>query len=234
MTGFLASVDNLEDAITVSEHGADIIDLKDPSQGALGGLTIESIHNIVDHLWEKSIVSATVGDLDADVSLILDSIEKVADTGVDYVKVGMFSQAHIDKCLPTFEYHARRGIKIIAVLFADVNFDIQQTVKICKKAHLTGVMMDTAGKNAGSLLLHRDINELSNFLHTAKNLGLLTGLAGSLREKDIQKLLPINPDYIGFRTALCKDLKRTERISADSVIRIRNSIPQALKAVHQG
>ncbi len=234
MTGFLASVDNLEDAITVSEHGADIIDLKDPSQGALGGLTIKSIHNIVDHLWEKSIVSATVGDLDADVSLILDSIEKVADTGVDYVKVGMFSQAHIDKCLPTFEYHARRGIKIIAVLFADVNFDIQQTVKICKKAHLTGVMMDTAGKNAGSLLLHRDINELSNFLHTAKNLGLLTGLAGSLREKDIETLLPINPDYIGFRTALCKDLKRTERISADSVIRIRNSIPQALKAVHQG
>ncbi|MFK8027706.1 MAG: (5-formylfuran-3-yl)methyl phosphate synthase [Gammaproteobacteria bacterium] len=234
MTGFLASVDNLEDAITVSEHGADIIDLKDPSQGALGGLTIKSIHNIVDHLWEKSIVSATVGDLDADVSLILDSIEKVADTGVDYVKVGMFSQAHIDKCLPTFEYHARRGIKIIAVLFADVNFDIQQTVKICKKAHLTGVMMDTAGKNAGSLLLHRDINELSNFLHTAKNLGLLTGLAGSLREKDIETLLPINPDYIGFRTALCKNLKRTERISADSVIRIRNSIPQALKAVHQG
>lgn len=234
MTGFLASVDNLEDAITVSEHGADIIDLKDPSQGALGGLTIKSIHNIVDHLWEKSIVSATVGDLDADVSLILDSIEKVADTGVDYVKVGMFSQAHIDKCLPTFEYHARRGIKIIAVLFADVNFDIQQTVKICKKAHLTGVMMDTAGKNAGSLLLHRDVNELSNFIHTAKNLGLLTGLAGSLREKDIETLLPINPDYIGFRTALCKDLKRTERISADSVIRIRNSIPQALKAVHQG
>lgn len=234
MTGFLASVDNLEDAITVSEYGADIIDLKDPSQGALGGLTIKSIHDIVDHLWEKSIVSATVGDLDPDVSLILDSIGKVADTGVDYVKVGMFSQAHIDKCLPTFEYHARRGVKIIAVLFADVDFDIHQTVKNCKKAHLTGVMMDTAGKNAGSLLLHREISELASFIHTAKNLGLLTGLAGSLREKDIETLLPVNPDYIGFRTALCKDLKRTERISTDSVDRIRNLIPKPLKAVHQG
>jgi uncharacterized protein (UPF0264 family) len=234
MTGFLASVDNLEDAIAVSELGADIIDLKDPSQGALGGLTINAIHDIVDHLWEKSIVSATVGDLDADVSLLLEQIGKVADTGVDYVKVGMFSQEHIDKCLPTFEYHARRGVKIIAVLFADIDFDIQETVKICKKAHLSGVMMDTAGKSAGSLLLHRDINELTNFIQTAKNLGLLTGLAGSLREKDIATLLPINPDYIGFRTALCKNLKRTEKISTEFVSRIRNLIPNELMAVNQG
>ena len=36
MSGFLASVDNLEDAIKVNQLGADIIDLKDPKQGALG------------------------------------------------------------------------------------------------------------------------------------------------------------------------------------------------------
>jgi len=34
MSGFLASVDNLEDAIKVNQLGADIIDLKDPKQGA--------------------------------------------------------------------------------------------------------------------------------------------------------------------------------------------------------
>ena len=225
MTGFLASVDNLQDAITVSQHGADIIDLKDPSRGALGGLTIEAIHTIVDHLWEKSIVSATVGDLDADISLILKKIEQVADTGVDYVKVGMFSQEHINKCLPTFEYHARRGVNIIAVLFADIDFDIEETVRICKKAHLSGVMMDTAGKNAGSLLLHREINELANFIQSAKNQGLLTGLAGSLREEDIATLLPLNPDYIGFRTALCEGLVRTAPVSPLAVENIRKQIP---------
>ena len=224
MTGFLASVDNLDDAITVSEHGADIIDLKDPNQGALGGLTINAIHNIVDHLWEKSIVSATVGDLDADVSLILEQIGKVADTGVDYVKVGMFSQAHIDNCLPTFEYHARRGIKIIAVLFADVEFDIEQTIKQCKKAHLTGVMMDTAGKSSGSLLLHKSLNQLSHFVQLAKSNQLLTGLAGSLRQEDIATLLPIAPDYIGFRTALCINLDRKAPISLTSVKQIGSSI----------
>lgn len=227
MSGFLASVDNLNDAITVSELGADIIDLKDPNQGALGGLSIEAIHSIVDHLWEKSIISATVGDLEADVSLILERIGKVADTGVDYVKVGMFSPDHVSDCLPTFEYHARRGIKIIAVLFADQLFDITETIKACKKAHLTGVMMDTAGKNSGSLLLHRSESELRHFIQTAKQYGLLTGLAGSLRVQDIETMLPLNANYLGFRTALCKELKRTSRISETAVMNIRNKIPVA-------
>jgi dihydroneopterin aldolase len=232
MTGFLASVDNLNDALTVSEHGADIIDLKNPSEGALGGLTLEDIHTIVDHIWEKSVVSATVGDLDADLPVMLNKIKQVADTGVDYVKVGMFSQRHIDECLPRFEYHARCGIKIIAVLFADMDFDVLATVKACKKARLRGVMMDTAGKDSGSLLTHRSTDELTRFVQSARNLGLLTGLAGSLKQQDIDMLLPVQPDYIGFRTALCKNLIRTNPVSEQAVISIRNKFKLPSQAVN--
>lgn len=232
MTGFLASVDNLNDALTVSEHGADIIDLKNPSEGALGGLALEDIHTIVDHIWEKSVVSATVGDLDADLPVMLNKIKQVADTGVDYVKVGMFSQRHIDECLPRFEYHARCGIKIIAVLFADMDFDVLATVKACKKARLRGVMMDTAGKDSGSLLTHRSTDELAHFVQSARNLGLLTGLAGSLKQQDIDMLLPVQPDYIGFRTALCKNLIRTNPVSEQAVISIRNKFKLPSQAVN--
>jgi len=225
MSGFLASVDNLDDAITVNQLGADIIDLKDPKQGALGGLNCKLISEVVDQLWESAVISATVGDLEADVSLILDRIQAVADTGVDYVKVGMFSQEHIDKCLPTFEHHARRGINIIAVCFADVEFDIERTIQIAKKAQLKGIMIDTAGKSAGSLLLHRELDVLQQFTDSARSEGLLTGLAGSLRETDITTLLPLAADYIGFRTALCKGLTRTAGISVESVRRVRQLIP---------
>ena len=231
MSRFLASVDNLDDAIIAAGHGVDVIDLKDPGQGALGGLDIDTIHSIVDHLWEKSVISATVGDLEADVALILDRIGKVADTGVDFVKVGMFSQRHIEECLPAFAYHARRGINIIAVLFADRQFDMTATIKACKRARLSGVMLDTAGKNAGSLLLHKKVTELNGFVHTAKQHGLLTGLAGSLREQDIQTLLPINPDYIGFRTALCKNRNRTGPLCEIATRNIRNRIPDSLVQV---
>ena len=225
MTGFLASVDNLQDAICANQHGADIIDLKDPAQGALGALGMETIDAIVDCVWDTSLVSATVGDLQADVGLILAKIQQVADSGVDYVKVGMFSQRHIDQCLPAFEYHARRGVKIIGVLFADIDFNIEETVKACQKARLAGVMMDTAGKNAGPLLAHCEINQLAKFIQSAKNHNLLTGLAGSLRQQDIATLLTLNPDYIGFRTALCEGLVRTAPISPQAVENIRKQIP---------
>ncbi|MEJ2115924.1 MAG: (5-formylfuran-3-yl)methyl phosphate synthase, partial [Gammaproteobacteria bacterium] len=36
MTGMLASVRNLEEAMMVYQGGADIIDLKEPNEGALG------------------------------------------------------------------------------------------------------------------------------------------------------------------------------------------------------
>jgi len=233
MTGFLASVNNLEDAILVNQHGADIIDLKEPSQGALGGLDLHQIHEIVDHLWESCVVSATVGDLDADVPLILDRIEAVADTGVDYVKVGMFSQQHIDKCLPSFEYHARRGVKIIAVCFADVDFNISHTIQLCKKARLSGIMMDTAGKKSGSLLEHKTPEQLVQFVNAAKNNGLLTGLAGSLRAQDISALMPLKAHYLGFRTALCQNQVRTAPIAAQSVNEIKQLIQFHDKQIQQ-
>jgi uncharacterized protein (UPF0264 family) len=158
------------------------------------------------------------------VPLILDRIEAVADTGVDYVKVGMFSQQHIQECLPSFEYHARRGVKIIAVCFADVEFDVLSTVQLCKKACLSGIMMDTAGKKTGSLLQHKTLDQLAQFVNSAQSLGLLTGLAGSLRAQDVGALMPLEADYLGFRTALCQNQIRTAPIAAKSVDEVKQLI----------
>jgi len=45
MTGMLASVRNLEEAKLVYEGGADIIDLKEPNDGALGASPLHEIHH---------------------------------------------------------------------------------------------------------------------------------------------------------------------------------------------
>ena len=115
---------------------------------------------------------------------------------------------------------------------ADMDFDVLATVKACKKARLRGVMMDTAGKDSGSLLTHRSTDELTRFVQSARNLGLLTGLAGSLKQQDIDMLLPVQPDYIGFRTALCKNLIRTNPVSEQAIISIRNKFKLPSQAVN--
>ena len=68
MTGMLASVtDDLECEMAITA-GVDIIDLKDPANGALGALPPHRISSIVSQLAGRRPVSATLGDLPADLS----------------------------------------------------------------------------------------------------------------------------------------------------------------------
>lgn len=225
MTGMLASVRSLEEAKMVYQGGADIIDIKEPNEGALGAVPLSKIHHVVDDLWEKCIVSATIGDLPADSNQINEKVIQTAETGVDYVKVGMFSDRHIETCLPSLVHCTNKGIAIIAVFFADMEFDVEFAIQIAADARLKGVMLDTARKGSGSLLTHRNIMQLEYFINRAKQNELLTGLAGSLTTEDIPTLLKAEPDYIGFRTALCDKKLRTGQLNPQAIELVRSSIP---------
>ncbi len=225
MTGMLASVRNLEEAELVYHGGADIIDLKEPSEGALGAAPLSEIHRVVDDLWEKCVVSATIGDLPADPAKINEKVIQTAETGVDYVKVGMFSERHIESCLPNLIYCANKGIAVIAVFFADMDFDIDFAIATAADARLKGVMLDTAHKGSGGLLTHKNIMQLEYFVNRAKQKGLITGLAGALSTKDISTLLNVSPDYVGFRTALCDSNIRAGSLNEQAIQSVRASIP---------
>ena len=59
MTAFLASVMSAEEAGLALEGGADVIDLKDPTSGALGALPVAVIRAAVDRIAGRRPVSAT-------------------------------------------------------------------------------------------------------------------------------------------------------------------------------
>ncbi|MEM7400646.1 MAG: (5-formylfuran-3-yl)methyl phosphate synthase [Pseudomonadota bacterium] len=225
MTGMLASVRNLEEAKLAYNGGADIIDLKEPNDGALGSAPIGEIHHIVDELWEKCVISATIGDLPADYEKINQKVLQTAETGVDYVKVGIFSDRHIETCLPNLIHCTNKGISIIAVFFADMEFDVDFAIRIASEARLKGVMLDTARKGAGGLLSHQNLMQLEYFVNRAKQHELISGLAGSLQVEDIPQVLQAEPDYIGFRTALCESNKRVGALNTKSIQTVRQSIP---------
>ena len=225
MTGMLASVRNLEEAVMVYQGGADIIDLKEPNEGALGAAPLTEIHRVVDDLWEKCVISATIGDLPADQVKINEKVMQTAETGVDYVKVGMFSERHIESCLPNLIHCANKGIAIIAVFFADMEFDIDLAIAAARDARLKGVMLDTARKGSGGLLTHKNIMQLEYFVNRARQNDLLTGLAGSLSTEDISTLLKVSPDYVGFRTALCDSNIRAGSLNEQAIQSVRASIP---------
>jgi uncharacterized protein (UPF0264 family) len=42
-----------------------------------------------------------------------------------------------------------------------------------------------------------------------------------LRESDVTVLSPLNPDYLGFRGALCQQQSRTAQLDRQQIARIR-------------
>jgi uncharacterized protein (UPF0264 family) len=86
-----------------------------------------------------------------------------------------------------------------------------------------GVMLDTADKRAGGLRRYLDDAALGAFVRRARDLGLLSGLAGSLRLDDVPPLLALQPDYLGFRGALCCAGERTRRLSLPALATLRRT-----------
>jgi dihydroneopterin aldolase len=76
----------------------------------------------------------------------------------------------------------------------------------------------------GNLRTHMEDKELQTFVKQAKSYGLLAGLAGSLKASDIPPLLQLEPDYLGFRGALCQDNLRIQALNSSSVRNIRSLI----------
>jgi dihydroneopterin aldolase len=222
MTRLLASVTDCPEAETAIAAGADIIDLKDPSRGALGALPLDAIRSIVQQVAGRRPVSATIGDLPSDPGLMTDAIRATAATRVDYVKVGFFTTENLGDCQRAIA-PLSRGRSVVAVLFADLSPPLEDLAGFAG-AGFAGVMLDTADKSRGGLTAHASLGDLRAFVDQARALGLLCGLAGALRIDDIPALLGLAPDYLGFRGALCRSDQRQERVDPLRLLAVRRAI----------
>ena len=234
MTDMLASVRSMDEALMALEGGADLIDLKEPSRGALGALDHAAVRICVQAIGGRKPISATIGDLPSmEPQAMVSAVERMAITGVDYIKIGFFAHPHTVDCMHALSEQAR-NLRLVAVLFADEHYDLEMVESLARNG-FAGVMLDTAHKTGKSLRDWRSANELQTFVDRGRNAGLLTGLAGSLRRDDIPALLAMAPDYLGFRGALCSNGARSQHLDARLLAEIRSAIsrpalPQVLAA----
>ncbi|MGH8479165.1 MAG: (5-formylfuran-3-yl)methyl phosphate synthase [Gammaproteobacteria bacterium] len=225
MTGFLASVASVQEAGTVLAAGADVVDLKSPAQGVLGALPVAVVRETVGFVAGRRTVSAATGDLPPDPAIIRDAVRVVQAAGVDIVKVGLFGPARRREVLRALGEEPRARASIVVVLFADREADLTADLAEIARQGLHGVMLDTCDKAGRGLRAYRHDEALGRFVAAARGFGLRTGLAGSLGAADIDPLLALAPDYLGFRGALCGARGREGAIDAGAVLDIRTRIP---------
>ncbi|WP_296892055.1 (5-formylfuran-3-yl)methyl phosphate synthase [Thiobacillus sp.] len=223
MTGWLASVTDAGEARQVLAAGADIVDAKNPHTGALGALPPDTVRAIVNAVGGHAPVSATVGDFPTmEPHAVAHAVDTMAATGVDFVKIGLFQAPALHDCLdalaPLCTHH-----RLVAVLFADRNPDIGLADRLAE-CGFAGIMLDTLDKSAGGLLRHQPVARLTRFVDHARHLGLVSGLAGSLRVTDIPILAPLGADYLGFRGALCRSHARTRALDARAMLAVSDAI----------
>jgi dihydroneopterin aldolase len=224
MTLMLASVTSPAEAEAVWAGGADIIDVKDPAKGALGALDVDVAAGIVRSVGKRKPVSAAAGSSLGEPGAVVDAVAAMAATGVDYVKVGFSPGKSGADCVRALGPQAS-NIKLVGVLFADCTPDLDMLALMANN-NFTGAMLDTAKKGAGRLLDHMGVAALDHFIGRCRENGLTPGLAGSLEAPDVPRLLPLQPDYLGFRGSLCQGRAREAAIDAASVQMIRDLIPR--------
>jgi uncharacterized protein (UPF0264 family) len=224
MTGMLASVNSLDEAKRVLAEHVDIIDLKDPASGSLGGLDIKLVKSCVAVVNGQCATSATIGDLPMQPELVFNAVKGMAGTGVNYVKIGFFAGENQVQVIEKLAPIATR-INLVAVLFADTHPDFSLIDRLIA-AGFRGVMLDTLDKTKGSLTEVMAKIEIERFVDHVKSRHTICGLAGSLKREDIPLLMPCQPDYLGFRGALCEQRERTGQLNVQFVQEIKQAMSE--------
>jgi uncharacterized protein (UPF0264 family) len=221
----LASVVDAREAEMCVEAGADVIDCKDPKQGALGAVSEDTARAIVEAVGSRVPVSATIGDLPCEAGAILDATLRMAATGVDYVKAGLAPEGDAGSVVRALgAARSRLGkARLVGVLFADTDPDFGLLPEMAR-AGFAGAVLDTADKAAGPLPGVLGAERLKEFVDAARGSGLFCGLAGSLRSRDIPLMVRLAPDLLGFRGALCREHERTASLDIAAVAEVRKAI----------
>jgi len=203
MMRLLVSVRSVDEALLAARGGADFIDLKEPGQGALGGLPLATIRSVVTALRAHGItlpVSATIGDVPMSMGdEILARVGAVGDCGVDYVKVGIERSPLSREVLDAL---AASGRAIVPVFIADRGLD-EALIAYALTLGFVGLMADTADKHAGSLFDVVAGPSLQRFVDQVRGAGVMVGIAGALRASHASELAALAPDFAGFRSAVC-------------------------------
>lgn len=230
----LISIVNAEEVGSAVRGGADIVDVKNPREGALGANFPRIIRKVREHVPPGLPVSATIGDSPNKPGSASLAALGVAVCGIQYVKVGLFGTREASEavfllrevCQAVREYDA--SVKIIAAAYADAHkigaLPPLELPSVATESGVDGCILDTFGKDGNSLFSHLGDEKLGSFVTQCRQRGVLSALAGSLEQNDIARVSKIGPDIIGFRTAACRGNRVNGTVDFKQVERLRSLI----------
>lgn len=219
----LVSVVSVEEARRALTGGADIIDVKDPGEGALGAPSPRVLSEVVREVGGVTPVSVALGDLPDMPHTAALAARGAALTGADYVKVGMRGVCEPDGAVAFVRAIADAvgsQAAVIAAAYADARaldppaLDPAHLPELAERAAVSGVLVDTFIKEGRGLYHWLSESQLADLIARTRRAGASFGVAGQLTLGELRR---VPADVVGVRSAVCRDGDRAAELDAELV-----------------
>jgi uncharacterized protein (UPF0264 family) len=204
----LVSVASPADAAAALAGGADLIDAKDPANGALGAVTPQTLREIQATVAGARPVTAALGDA-ADEEEVECAAREFAAGGALFVKVGFAGVDNVARAaaLAAAAVRGAGSSGVVAVAYADAtqadSLHPTAILDVAARNGARGLLLDTADKRGGGLSTLYSPRQLALLVADAHAAGLFMALAGRLEAEDLPMVRDTDADIAGVRGAAC-------------------------------
>lgn len=203
------------------DGGADIIDFADFRREAMGAVTLDTVAAAVAAIGAPCTISAALDASAYDARGLANEAAALAAAGVDTLRLAAEAGALDGAALSELA----REMRLVGVLFADRGPDLGSLERL-ERLGFKGALLDVAEKGPRRLLDHMAPHQIEAFVRRCRQLGLSAWLAGSLQSPDVPRLMLLEPDVLGFRSALCFRGRRDGPLDPRRIAVIRDLIPR--------
>ena len=226
----LVSVVDAAEARLAVAGGVDVVDVKNPAEGALGAPAPGVIAQVRDVLPVELPLSAALGDLPCLPGTAALAALGAVRSGAAYVKLGLWGVSGAENAAAVLRA-ARVAVdgeaEVVAVAYADAErvprrpLAPAELVVAAQQAGVSGCLIDTAVKDGRGLLSWLGAAALAELVDEAHGAGLEIALAGELRAEDLVTVLATGADIAGVRSAACSEGRRTAAIDPARIAELR-------------
>jgi hypothetical protein len=222
----LVSVVSGEEARRAMAGGADIVDVKDPGEGALGAPAPSVLSDVVRVVGTAAPVSVALGDLpDLPHTAALAALGAVI-SGARYVKVGLRGARDLERAVAMVSAVADAvrmggdGVSVIAATYADAAALTPPALapeclpELVARTGIAGALVDTFAKDGRGLYGWLSESELGDLIDRTRRAGAIFAVAGQLRPGELCR---VAADVVGVRSAVCREGDRTAELRAELV-----------------
>lgn len=230
-SGLLVSVRDAEESQAALDGGADLIDVKDPAEGALGKAADSTILEVLRTVGGRRPVSAAFGELLERHPCSLPALA--------FAKWGLAGCAvRLDWRQRLLALATGTETRVVTVAYADWRCAqapcLDEVVAFACENPEGILLIDThckeaagpAGTTRPTLLDWLSKEEIEAILRACRRVGVRVALAGSLGDQEIRLLAPLRPDWFAVRGAAC-DRGRHGTVTAERVRRLAGIVRES-------